>query len=180
MALSNCKECKKEVSTKADRCPHCGIKNPTTKASEVFVGALFLVAIVFGVSKCTGSDPKPEDKARAAETQATDKAAAEQKEAECKSNLQCWGDRATVGAGVYCRDAVERLAKYSSKWTDGTFDSKFTHFRWLNKEKGTLTMIGDKIQFQNGFGAYQNHIYYCDYDPSSNKVQGARAEPGRL
>ena len=28
MALTKCKECKKEVSDKAEYCPHCGIKKP--------------------------------------------------------------------------------------------------------------------------------------------------------
>ena len=180
MALSNCKECKKEVSTKADRCPHCGVKNPTTKSSDVVIGVLALVVIVFFLSKCSSTEPKTEDKAKAVQKADEDKALAAQKDAQCKGDLQCWGDHATVGAGVYCRDAIERLAKYSSKWTDGTFEPKFSHFRWLNKEKGTLTMIGDKIQFQNGFGAYQNHVYYCDYDPASNKILNVRAEPGRL
>ncbi len=28
MALTKCKECKKEVSTSAKTCPHCGVKDP--------------------------------------------------------------------------------------------------------------------------------------------------------
>ena len=31
MAMSNCKECGKEVSTKAKACPHCGISKPASK-----------------------------------------------------------------------------------------------------------------------------------------------------
>lgn len=30
MALKKCKECKKEISTQAKRCPHCGAKAKTT------------------------------------------------------------------------------------------------------------------------------------------------------
>ena len=75
---------------------------------------------------------------------------------------------------------VERLAKYSFEWTDGVLGSKFTHFRWLNKEKGTVTFIGDKIKFQNGFGAWGNYIYECDFDPKSNVVIDVRAREGRL
>jgi len=95
-------------------------------------------------------------------------------------DLQCWGDKNSVGASVYCATPVEKLAKYSAKWTDGTFELKFSRFRWLDKDKGTLTFIGDKIQFQNGFGAYQNHIAECDFDPNGNKVLDVRARPGRL
>ncbi|MEI7065353.1 hypothetical protein [Dickeya chrysanthemi] len=35
MALTKCKECKKEVSTSAKVCPHCGVKNPSTTAGQV-------------------------------------------------------------------------------------------------------------------------------------------------
>ena len=31
MALDNCKECGKKVSTSADTCPNCGVLNPTAK-----------------------------------------------------------------------------------------------------------------------------------------------------
>lgn len=180
MALSNCKECKKEVSTKAERCPHCGIKNPTTKSSDVLIGVAVLVVIVFIATKCSSSEPKAGAQVSAPQSAAEDKAAAAKQTAQCKSDLQCWGDRATIGAGVYCREHIERLAKYSSRWTDGTFEQKFSRFRWLNKDKGTLTMIGDKIQFQNGFGAYQNSVYECDFDPEANVVLDVRAQPGRL
>lgn len=101
-------------------------------------------------------------------------------DATCKQDLQCWGDRHSIGGGVRCKAPVEKLAKFSSRWTDGTFETKFSHFRWLDKNKGTLTLIGDKIEFQNGFGAFQKHIYECDYDPVSEQVLNVRARPGQL
>lgn len=101
-------------------------------------------------------------------------------DATCMKDLQCWGDRHSIGGGVRCKAPVEKLAKYSSRWTDGTFETKFSHFRWLDQTKGTLTLIGDKIEFQNGFGAFQKHIYECDYDPASESVLAVRARPGQL
>lgn len=85
-----------------------------------------------------------------------------------------------MAASVYCKASVERLAKYTSRWTDGTFETKFSRFRWLNKEQGTLTYIGDKIEFQNGFGAFQKHIYECDFNPANNQILDVRARPGQL
>jgi len=35
MALKNCRECKKKVSTEALTCPHCGVPNPTKDFSGV-------------------------------------------------------------------------------------------------------------------------------------------------
>ena len=37
MALKKCKECKKEVSTKAKNCPHCGAKKPTENKFLSFI-----------------------------------------------------------------------------------------------------------------------------------------------
>jgi len=176
MALDKCRECTKEVSTEAETCPHCGVKSPTRKTATVkrvdLVGGLFLLALAaFVLIKCSSDADYNEKKA------AADAAA---KEAQCKTDLQCLGDKAIVGAGVYCKDPIERLAKYSARWTDGTFEPKFSRFRWLSQQGGTITMIGDKIQFQNGFGAYQNAIYECDFDPVANKVLDVRASPGHI
>ena len=58
--------------------------------------------------------------------------------------------------------------------------SKMIKFRWKNKEQLTLTYFGDQIQFQNGFGAWQNMIYQCDYDPVNKKLLNVKVYPGRL
>ncbi len=101
--------------------------------------------------------------------------------AECaKDDLQCNGDQAVVAAGVYCKDPVERLAKHSVRWTDGTFETKFGRFRWKDKDAGTLTMIGDKAEFQNGFGAYTPVIYECDLAVDRKTVLDVRVREGRL
>jgi len=107
-------------------------------------------------------------------------AEARAKEEACKADLQCWGDKHTITAGFLCDDYVEKLAKYSFEWTDGFLERKFSHFRWKDRARGTITFIGDKIRFQNGFGAWQNYIYECDLDPSAETVLDVRARPGRL
>lgn len=102
------------------------------------------------------------------------------KEADCENDLQCWGDKHGIKASFACRPYVEVLAKYQFEWTDGWLDSKFSRFRWKEKGKGQLTYIGDKIKFQNGFGAWQYAIYTCDYDPVADVVLNVDAAPGRL
>jgi tetratricopeptide (TPR) repeat protein len=48
MALTNCKECKKEVSTEAKTCPYCGIDNPgVIDNNNRRVGVVVLVLIIF-------------------------------------------------------------------------------------------------------------------------------------
>ncbi len=168
MALTKCKECGKEVATSAKACPYCGVKNPGVSAKDMIVAVLVIVFIGWLVTQCSSDNESSTPKK------------AEIDDATCKTDLQCWGDKHNISAGVYCDDYVEKLAKYSARWTDGTFEPKFSRFRWLNKENGTLTYIGDKIEFQNGFGAYQAHFYECDFEPSTNTVIDVRARPGRL
>lgn len=171
MALTSCKSCKQQVDTTAKTCPHCGVANPGVTTGSIIGGLVALVFIGIIVVKCVGGG---DDDAAAAPEQA------KVDDATCVQTLQCWGDKHSISGGVYCKDPVEKLAKFTARWTDGTFETKFSHFRWLDQSKGTLTLIGDKIEFQNGFGAYQGHVYECDFDPATNQVLAVRASPGRL
>ncbi|EMV5400057.1 hypothetical protein AACN09_003720, partial [Escherichia coli] len=55
MALTKCKECKKEVSTSAKTCPHCGVKDPGFGAKEKLGGCLILIIIVAVIMYFIGS-----------------------------------------------------------------------------------------------------------------------------
>jgi TonB family protein len=46
MALINCKECKKEVSTEAKTCPNCGIDSPGIENNHRFVGVVVLGVVI--------------------------------------------------------------------------------------------------------------------------------------
>lgn len=171
MALKPCKSCKHQIDTSAKTCPNCGVANPGVTAGQSLMGLIFLCVIIGAVAAaCSGGGS---DRAQVAEQPKID-------DATCRKDLQCWGDKQSIPASVYCKDPVARLAKYSARWTDGVLEPKFSRFRWLDQSRGTMTFIGDKIEFQNGFGAFQAHIYECDFDPANNMVLGVRAQPGRL
>ena len=173
MAMTKCKECKQEVSTKAKICPNCGVKDPGTKASEIIGGFIVLAVIVFGISMCSSND----ESSTSSDTSAPEQIA---EEAACKADLSCWGEKHSISAAVYCDDYVEKLAQYDHEWTDGMLEPKFSHYRWKNIDKGIVTYIGDKIKFQNGFGAWQNYVYECDFDPATETILDVRAQAGRL
>ncbi len=75
---------------------------------------------------------------------------------------------------------MESLAKNNFEWTDGLLEPKFSHYRWRDQEKGIVTHIGDKIKYQNGFGAWTYYIYECDLAADGKSVLDVRARPGRL
>lgn len=101
-------------------------------------------------------------------------------DAECRQTLQCWAEKHNATAAVRCRRPVEMLAKNSFEWTDGALEPKFSHYRWKNQATGEVTYIGDKIKYQNGFGAWIFHTYECDLDASGEQVTDVRASPGQI
>lgn len=102
------------------------------------------------------------------------------KEESCKKDLKCAGEMFSINASVVCDDKIEKLAKYDFQWTDGLLEPKFSHYRWSNQGKRAITYIGDKIKYQNGFGAWQYYTYECDFDIHNETVMEVRVSPGRL
>jgi hypothetical protein len=189
MALIDCAECGHKISSSALACPSCGAPLDIAKSAKA------IVAPTGAARQLNVTDP-----AKASKKVPTwavlftlfvfcplffwfmsdleSRSESPGKKTECKTDLQCMGQENIFLAGAYCQDQIARLARYSVRWTDTT--RKFSRFRWLNKEQGSLTFVGDKVEFQNGFGAYMPHTYECDFDPASKKVLDVRAAPGRL
>jgi hypothetical protein len=172
MALKACKECKKEVSSSAKTCPHCGVSNPAVSSADTIKGLIAVALIGWAIYAYFGSSTSKPDEVATAPAKPSD--------AECMKDIQCWMERKLPEASYPCEKAVEKLAKYSVKWTDSTFEFKFDHMRWADQAKGQIIYIGDKVQFQNGFGAYQNSVYECTYDPVSKSVLDVQVRPGKL
>jgi hypothetical protein len=179
VALTKCKECKKEVSTQAKTCPHCGVKNPGVSKKDMLIGlgAIALITVI-GFTACSSEDEVAEKPAGPTAEEIATKKAADQ--ALCRQDIACWGEQHWSAATNRCQKEIERQAKYEVKWTDEYPDLKLSQRGWLEKEEGTLTYYGDRVQFSNGYGAFENYAYSCDYDPSTKTVLGVVVEPGRL
>ncbi|HVI27098.1 hypothetical protein [Hansschlegelia sp.] len=119
------------------------------------------------------------EKAAAAERKAAEMKLSAWKEQNCDKDLDCIGREKSAIANAYCSMAVERLAKYQSEWTDGWVEQKFPYYRW-GSQTGIVTYYGGAIKFQNGFGAWQNMIYECDFDIRRDRPVDVRAEAGQL
>ena len=59
MAMTSCRECKAEISTKADTCPKCGARQANAGRGRVILfGFIALVAVVT-LGRCNKSTPSP-------------------------------------------------------------------------------------------------------------------------
>lgn len=57
MALKKCKECSHKISTKADKCPNCGVANPAKKTvSKFWIGLFNISVIIFFLYLFFGGD----------------------------------------------------------------------------------------------------------------------------
>ncbi|MBF0252153.1 MAG: hypothetical protein HQL35_16195 [Alphaproteobacteria bacterium] len=99
-------------------------------------------------------------------------------EAACRADFTCWAEHNMPAASVLCKDAVEKAATYRSEWTDGLFEPKLSLYK-RGSEDGQVVYFGDKVRFQNGFGAMANMVYACTFDPDRGVVD-VQVEPGRL
>jgi hypothetical protein len=171
MALIKCHECGSDVSSDAAVCPKCGVKpNKPVKPMrsmgkwEVIGGlGVGILAITYMANHQGASQGTAADAAT-----------------KCSTDLTCTINKATVAAGMRCPAEVEKLAKHLVRWTDGTLEPKFSRGRWLDAAGGSVTMIGDKAEFQNGFGAWTPVVYECDLDKEMKNVLAVRVREGRL
>ena len=96
MALMKCNECGHEVSKKAKTCPSCGapVKVPP---KEYGCGTLLLVLVVMIIllKACSSSESYRTSSSSTVP------------DSVCKDTIQCWGDKYSSYAGVYCDDHVD-------------------------------------------------------------------------
>ncbi|MBR8435238.1 zinc ribbon domain-containing protein [Burkholderia cenocepacia] len=175
MAMTVCRECGATISDQAAACVQCGaplpkIKKKASDQTRGMIGLIFIVAAGIYIWNNFSTDRPNHDSG----------SVHNEKPACAKDDLQCLGEKGSIAASVYCKDPIERLAAHDVKWTDGTFDLKFSRLKWKDKAEGIITYVGDKVKFQNGFGAYSPMIYECDLAADNKTVLAVRAFEGRL
>jgi hypothetical protein len=171
MALLKCKQCGKGVGDKATSFVRYGA--PVVKrqidAGKMLGGLGVVIVGALITSGCVSDNSAKNGSHAAAQAQSCS-----------EDDLQCLGDKGTVAAGIYCKNPIERLATHTVKWTGGTYEMRFSRFRWTDKPGGPITYIGDKAEFQNDVGAYTPIIYQCDLASDGKTVLAVSATAGRL
>lgn len=59
MAIKKCKECGKEVSTKANQCPNCGVKNPTQSLTKKLISVILGLLLIGWFCSMLGGEENP-------------------------------------------------------------------------------------------------------------------------
>jgi hypothetical protein len=93
------------------------------------------------------------------------------KDEKCLRDLDCAAGKSDwfFDADAECAPYIEALAQYRAKWTEGFFENKFSHVG-LRPRYDSLRFTGNKVEFQNGFGAWQQMDYACFYNPLTKTV----------
>lgn len=102
--------------------------------------------------------------------------------AECARNdLRCKAGAGMAAAAAACPAHIERRSEYSARWTDNAQNPKFSLYVWTDLTVGgSITYIGDRVEFQTATGAYRPMHYLCDMAADGETVLGARVYQGRL
>lgn len=129
--------------------------NQQSRPGDLVKGCLLLIVLMFFVS-CSVWIFWPKGNAEKIDL------------AECLKDLSCWGDHWSSEASLACKPLIEKQALIDFKWEGWVaVDTIFTKFAWRNADEGILTYYGDKVRFQNAFGTWLPHWYWCDFDPET-------------
>ena len=139
------------------------------------VGVLLASGAAYG-AQCQGVDGKWHDYASPECSGAGAQPSAGQApvDSQCRGNLACWGDRNLAAAAIACVPKIERFAKFVPRWNDASYEPKFSRYLWKDQAAGVVTYLGDKLELQNGFGAWQRYAYHCDFDTSRKTALDVR------
>lgn len=98
--------------------------------------------------------------------------------AVCKQDPACMAKKYQPVFDADCRTLIEALAeksaRYEYKIEYGLLTSPYSRVKFADKKKSILELYGNKIKFQNGFGAWQKVGYVCRFDINKKQVTGVK------
>ena len=146
----------------------------------VFLGGVFIIWVIIQSAGQDGSSsnwnprqqlsppppPPPTEAPRLSTTQIAEQ------NTQCLRNVDCIIENTSwlANADSKCKTHIENYARYDYKWTNGWIDPIFASVSTKPPDYKTALYIGDAVQFQNGFGAFQRMGYSCEFDPIGGEV----------
>ena len=165
-------------------------RTPTAKSKKGAIGCLAIVIVVvvgivilmvFDTPIEISSEESAQRTRQASSTQATREAAEVTRKAQqivdCITDLQCARERDDwrIAAEILCGRQIEDLARFDYDWTNGFGEPKFSRIALAGTD--ALLYKGDRLQFQNGFGAWQRMTYSCIFNPIDEHVIEVAVDP---
>jgi hypothetical protein len=133
MAMTKCKECKQDVSTKATTCPNCGVNNPGVNLGDGLKGLAILFVCGFLITMCAIKD-KPEKPAESPKP----KTAAELRKEEIEKCFSAWDGS---------HNNLELLVKKSMNDPES-----YEHDQTTYSDKGDHLIVKMTFRGKNAFG----------------------------
>jgi RNA polymerase subunit RPABC4/transcription elongation factor Spt4 len=130
MAIKSCKECKGQVSSKADKCPHCGAKQ--SKGSWIGTVALIVLGTIIVVNLATDKKPK-------------------------STPAQVWTREGQISQGFSGMDGSHRelTRKIKAALRD---PNSYEHIETKYKDNGDNLTIVTSYRAKNGFGGMNSEM----------------------
>jgi hypothetical protein len=157
--LVPCRLCKKEISSKADVCPHCGEKKPVVVKVSAFgkiIGVsiwgtigLFIFIAIFGPEN---SSTPTSSQAEAKTEEQIYQENCRQSWNKCKNNADIINFNTAMDAEMKlkCKWAAEKQSKYEIDWGWGKFG--FYNSGDTALTNGTIILVDDTAKYKNAFG----------------------------
>lgn len=130
MAMTKCKECGTQISTKAESCPHCGAKRKKTSLLTWLFLIFFVIPVLISVFIGAGSSPTP--------TAKKPKTPEEIRTERIESGFSAWDGS---------HRALERWIKKNLKDPDS-----YEHIETRYGDKGDHLIVNTKYRARNSFG----------------------------
>lgn len=137
MAVKNCKECGKQVSTKAKKCPHCGAKAPKRTSLLVWV----LIGVIGYVFYMVGQGNLDTAPSKAESSLSAEQQAEIEREAERRAQAS------------YERDLVYEAKKTVAASLKDPDSAQFRDVFFNETAKGGSVVCG-QVNSKNSLGAY--------------------------
>lgn len=140
VALKNCKECGKEISTKAEACPHCGAKKPKPYKPSGCLTVIVLAAIVLVASNIMESlNPRPVNVA---------------------STKPVFTESSAIGA---CRNFIEQ-----SLHDPDSAEFSPSNEAGVEKHTGGVWVVLRSVRAKNAFNATRMAVFECRMQESGD------------
>jgi DNA-directed RNA polymerase subunit RPC12/RpoP len=172
MALINCKECSKQVSDKADKCPNCGfniIKDKNTQAASkgcayIFLGIAAIIFIAVVAGSFSKSDNSNTNELIALDTSATSIEDKALDSINYKKQLDSINKTDEIAEANFKKTKAGKLQSKHPDWTKEECERLAKKQIWIGMNYDMLLYLRGKPNTVNTSNYGNGNEYQCCWD----------------